>query len=93
MATRRTDARDAYAIVRLDWSARPSDFAYDGSSPDVSPGPVGVTVKEVVLDLGEAEREVERLNRLNASKGCRYFWQHTRLFADGGSVGSGGSHR
>ena len=30
--------------------------------------------KEVVHDLGEAEREVERLNRLNESKVCRYFW-------------------
>jgi hypothetical protein len=48
-----------------------------------------VTIKEVVLDLAEAKREVDRLNRLNESKGCRYFWQGTCFFDDGGSFGSG----
>jgi hypothetical protein len=88
MATRRTAAREAYAIVRLDWSEWAQDFAHEGSGPAIGLGPVDVTIKEVVLDLGEAEREVERLNRLNESKGCRYFWQGTRLFTDGGSFGS-----
>jgi hypothetical protein len=93
MATRRIAARDAYAIVRLDWSERAQDFAHEGSGPVISLGPVDVTIKEVVLELGEAEREVERLNRLNESKGCRYFWQGTRLFADSGSFGSGSLHQ
>jgi hypothetical protein len=46
-----------------------------------------VTVKEVVGTQELAEREVERLMRLNADKGCRYFWQATR-FADVGGPAS-----
>jgi hypothetical protein len=38
-----------------------------------------ITVKEIVWSLEEAEAEVARLNELNGSKGCRYFWQTTRL--------------
>ena len=42
-----------------------------------------VAVKEILPRLDEAEREVERLNRLNSVKGCRYFWQATRFFPNG----------
>ena len=38
-----------------------------------------VTVKRVVWNLDEARAEVERLNRINQDKGCRYFWQYTRV--------------
>ena len=38
-----------------------------------------VTVTQVVADLDVARDEVERLNKLNGVKGCRYFWQTTRL--------------
>jgi len=38
-----------------------------------------ITVKEIVWRLEEAETEVARLNEINRSKGCRYFWQSTRL--------------
>jgi len=38
-----------------------------------------VTVKQVVSSQEIAEREVERLTRLNGEKGCRYFWQATRF--------------
>ena len=38
-----------------------------------------ITIKEIVWSLEEAEAEVARLHELNASKGCRYFWQSTRL--------------
>jgi hypothetical protein len=38
-----------------------------------------VMVKVVVRSREEAEREVARLNRLNAGKGCEYFYQVTRL--------------
>jgi len=31
----------------------------------------------------EAELEVQRLNRLNADKKCRYVWRTTRFFPDG----------
>ena len=38
-----------------------------------------VVVKKIVRSQQEAEREVARLNRLNAGKGCEYFFQVTRL--------------
>jgi hypothetical protein len=41
-----------------------------------------VTVKEVLLSQERAEVEVERLNKLNSEKGCRYFWQYTRLVSE-----------
>jgi hypothetical protein len=45
-----------------------------------------ITIKEIVWSLEEAEAEVARLNELNRSKRCRYFWQYTRLMdADAGS--------
>jgi hypothetical protein len=47
-----------------------------------------VSVKEVVRSLQIAEREVTRLNELNRNKGCRYFWQSTRLFPPGESFGT-----
>ncbi len=47
-----------------------------------------ITIKEIVWSLEEAETEVARLNELNRSKGCRYFWQSTRLIdADSGNEG------
>jgi hypothetical protein len=41
-----------------------------------------ITVKDVVWSIEQAEAEVSRLNELNESKGCRYFWQTTRLIAN-----------
>jgi hypothetical protein len=38
-----------------------------------------ITVKQIVSSQEIAEREVERLTRLNAEKGCRYWWQATRF--------------
>jgi hypothetical protein len=38
-----------------------------------------VIVKEIVSTQEIAEREVERLTRINADKRCRYFWQVTRF--------------
>ena len=57
-----------YAIIRLD------EFL-SGTAPDRNL----VTVKKVVRSREEAEREVHRLNQLNADKGCQYFYQITRL--------------
>jgi hypothetical protein len=42
-----------------------------------------ITVKEVLPEMDQAKREVERLNKLNASKGATYFWQATRFFPEG----------
>lgn len=47
---------------------------------------VHVTVKEVVRDLSIAKSEVERLNRLESSRVCAYFWQTTRVYAEGESL-------
>jgi hypothetical protein len=57
-----------YAIVRLDDSM-------------INLGE-GISVKEVVWSLKEAEAEVERLNELNGSKGSKYFFRTTRLIGD-----------
>lgn len=38
-----------------------------------------ITVKAIVFDLVEAEKEVKRLNELNGEKGAFYWWQYTQL--------------
>ncbi len=58
-----------YAIIRLDRDA------VTGRIPDRNL----VMVKKVVRSKEVAEQEVERLNRLNADKGCEYYYQITRL--------------
>jgi hypothetical protein len=63
----------AYAVVRLDY------FQIDGGAVDVARLERAISVKEVLLDQARAEAEVERLNKLNADKQCRYFCQCTRL--------------
>ncbi len=60
--------RQLFAVVRVDESVDPSR----------EPGNK-ITIKEVVATQAEAEAEVARLNRLNADKGCVYFWQATRM--------------
>jgi len=60
-----------YAIVRI-------DQFHDSSVPLER----RVTVKEVVWTIEEAEAEVARLDELNGSKGCKYFWQTTRLIGN-----------
>ncbi|HYV36749.1 MAG TPA: hypothetical protein VE988_13665 [Gemmataceae bacterium] len=86
-----------YAVIRIDGGpvdhpSRVQEFMLDGVLVP-APGPSNVTVKEVVASAEEARREVARLNALNAGKGCRYFWQATRVFLDGGSHGSKGAGR
>jgi len=39
-----------------------------------------VSVTKVLAHEEEAIREVERLNKLNGSKGIRYFWHATRYY-------------
>lgn len=54
---------------------------FDRFLPDDADEQERVTVKEIVWTQQEAEREVERLNALNAEKDCVYAWQHTRVKA------------
>jgi len=58
-----------YAILRLE---------LDVAQPDLA-----VAVTAVLPTPEEAELEVQRLNRLNADKKCRYVWRVTRFFPDG----------
>lgn len=58
-------ADGAFAVVRLD--------------PEPGDEESRITVKEIFWTLEHAEREVARLNELNAEKGCRYFWTPTRV--------------
>lgn len=58
-----------YAIIRVD-----RDDGISGISNRDR-----ITVKKVVRLKERAEQEVERLNKLNADKGCEYFYQLTRL--------------
>lgn len=84
--TRRNDWTQAYAIVRRDrWPGMMMD-PDDTSPPQPCGGEFSFTVKEVVLSLDAARREVERLDSL-ADVNTRYFWTGTRLFHDGGSFG------
>ena len=64
-------AENVYAVLRLDFPT--------GERPD---GLINVTVKEIVWTVEDAQKEVDRLNQLNAEKSCRYFWQTTRLKED-----------
>jgi len=65
----------AYAVVRLDC------FLLDDETVDAARLERAVAVKEVLLDQARAEAEVERLNKLNADKECRYFCHYTRLIS------------
>lgn len=56
-----------FAIVRVD------EFALKDAAIENA-----ITVKGIVWSQEEAEREVARLNGLNAERGCRYFWQVSR---------------
>ena len=58
--------RHVYAIVRVDQSDYPHPLA-------------GITVKKIVQSEERPEREVRRLNEINADKNCDYFVQLTRL--------------
>ena len=42
-----------------------------------------IKIKAVFTEQKHAEEEVERLNKLNGHKGCRYFCQGARFYEDG----------
>ena len=91
VVTRRGKSVDAYAIVRRDRLPGLELDPDTGSPPSICGGEFSFSVKEVVMELEVALREVERLNSLAADKpNIRYFWQYTHLFLDGGSFGEDG---
>ena len=59
------DYKQVYAIIR-----------YEGNFKELQ---ISITVTKLVWSQERAKSEVERLNKLNADKGCTYFWQVTRL--------------
>lgn len=63
--------KQIYAIVRID--------EFISIEVDLSDR---ITIKKIVLTEEIACREVERLNNINKSKGCLYFWQITRISLD-----------
>ena len=66
----RSKHRPAWAILRVDTAA---------AKHRGSPFTRVVTVKKVVLAEAYAKAEVERLNLMNASKGCQYVAQLTEV--------------
>lgn len=69
---KKEDARNekydhVYAIIRID-----NFEAYPGITDCA-------TVKVVLLDKKLGEAEIERLNKVNHDKGCKYFLQQTRI--------------
>jgi hypothetical protein len=74
VSRRHKPREEVFAVIRVDSAS---------DSPENQ-----ITVKEIVRSRELAEAEVSRLTRLNASKGCLYFWQTTRLFGPGEAAGS-----
>ena len=85
------DYIQAYAVLRVDGpvdcEARITEWEIDGEMQPTA-GPSNVTVKQIIMSAQEARNEVMRLNRVNAEKGCKYYWQSTHLFMNGGSHGT-----
>lgn len=79
-----------YVVIRVDeresGSAHVEEFELNGEMVP-APGPANITIKEVVQTSDEARQEVIRLNNLNAGKRCKYYWQATHVFLNGGSHG------
>jgi len=63
------DYIDVFAIVRIEDTPAMQKVSFQDQ----------VTVRQIVWTEQEARSEVQRLNKLNAKKGCTYFWQMTRL--------------
>jgi len=66
--TNNVDYKHVYAIIRIDY------FQKDNVSIEDM-----IAIKKIVWDKKYAESEVDRLNELNSSKDCRYYWRLTRL--------------
>lgn len=88
--SRKVQWQQAYAVVRVDRFRGEATTPQENDGPGIDLDGYSVTVKEVVLTAEAAKAEAERLNALNATKNCRYYWQGTRYFPDGGSFGVDG---
>ena len=76
-----------FAIVRID--SDPSPGVPAASGPGVDPSTLAnrsiaeVTVTSVLPSAEAATNEVDRLNRLNGTKGARYYCMATRYYPEG----------
>jgi hypothetical protein len=75
-----------YAIIRVDGDqvdhpSRLREFQKDGEVLPAA-GPANIKVLKVIMSAEEARHEVIRLNQLNESIGCYYYWQATQIFLD-----------
>jgi hypothetical protein len=86
--TAKTKWKTVYAVVRRDWHPGHVFDPDSSSPPQICGGEYSYAVKEVVLTAELAQQEVDRLNLINTDKNCRYFWEGTHFFPDGGSHGS-----
>jgi hypothetical protein len=79
-----------FAIIRIDAEPPPGS---PPSGPGIDLAALQnrsireLAVTSIVPSSEEAIREVDRLNRLNDSKGARYYWMATRYFPEGKSRG------
>ncbi len=78
--TRKDGHKPVYAVMRVDFDMPSTSDSRDSSNPGIRFDKYSVTVKEIVTTNDEAQPEVERLNELNANKGCRYYWEGQGTF-------------
>src|SRR3954470_21584378 len=75
-----------FAIIRIDSEPPPG---LPAGGPGVDPSTLvnrsiaEVTVTSILPTTEAALEEVERLNRLNSTKGARYYWMATRYYPEG----------
>ena len=74
MTNRHKERENVWVVVRYDRDMHDPEHAF--------------TVKEIVRDREIAEAEVDRLNRTNADKDCRYWIAMGRLFPESKSAGA-----
>ena len=95
--SKKKEYKTVYVIVRIDYFDTEPIVAYirnpfpkqdEDEGPGILLNGYSVTLKEIVTSVELAKNEVKRLNEINSDKGCRYFWQASRLFPDGKSFGS-----
>jgi hypothetical protein len=75
MSATHKQREQVFAVVRVDLPLSETSVADS------------ITVKEILSTRELAEREVERLSRLNSGKGCLYFATPTRVFPPATSAG------
>ncbi len=68
-----------YSVIRVETEIPDPEPANDSDYGPQSPWNDKIRVETILLDLENAENEVERLSNLKGDKDCVYFWQYTRI--------------